>query len=256
MDQERLRLKEKIMRAQNGRPFAAWRETLLEIDPPLLEHVHEYLMAAERGDEITEKLRHLIYLAADCVVTHLYPGGAAVHAGEALRNGASRRELVETLGIAAAVSCRGYGIGLPVVVAAVDRHFGRTGRQREPFTASELAAKRRVESRLGYWADWMDDALRLSPDYLERLAEFGRPDPEDSALDPKSRELIFLGAYACPAMVDKDGMRAHAERALSLGATESELLQTLRIANGIGLHAISEGIRAIKEPLAQFLPSA
>jgi alkylhydroperoxidase/carboxymuconolactone decarboxylase family protein YurZ len=67
--------------------------------------------------------------------------------------------------------------------------------------------------------------------------------------------LIFFAAYGCPAMIDSAGMRAHAERALALGATEDELLQALRIANGIGLHGVSEGVKAIARPLEQHWPS-
>ena len=67
-----------------------------------------------------------------------------------------------------------------------------------------------------------------------------------------SRTILGCATPAWTLAEDKAGMLAHAERALALGATESELLQALRIANGIGLHGISEGVKAIEEPIRRF----
>jgi alkylhydroperoxidase/carboxymuconolactone decarboxylase family protein YurZ len=251
VDEARLKLKEEIMRAQNGRPFAIWREKLLAIDPALLRHMHEFLMATEGNGAISESLRHLIYFTADVMVTHLFTGGAEVHAVEALRNGATRRQLLDAVGIAVAVNCRGYGAGLEIVLDAVAEAAG--GHQLDaPLTSGQQAAKSAMEQRLGFWSDWMDDALRIDPAYLGLLIEFGQSTGDEAGLDAKSRELIFFAACGCPAMVDAEGMRHHARRALALGATQADLLQALRIANGIGLHGISEGIKAIEAPLIQF----
>ena len=81
-------LKNGIIATGRG-PFVGWWANLLEVSPRTLKHVHEYLSIAETGGEISEKMRHLIWVVVDSLVTHLYPRGAGVHARVALEHGAT-----------------------------------------------------------------------------------------------------------------------------------------------------------------------
>lgn len=71
---------------------------------------------------------------------------------------------------------------------------------------------------------------RLDPEYFEKLkgiyvdATFGR----DRALSRLTKELIMVG-IACALRV-KRGIRIHAERALTLGATPREVLEAMEVA--------------------------
>ena len=70
----------------------------------------------------------------------------------------------------------------------------------------------------------------LDPEYFEKLkglyvdATFGR----DGALPRKTKELIMVG-ITC-ALRAQRGVRIHAERALSLGATPQEVLEAMEVA--------------------------
>ena len=250
MDAEREKLKEDVIRADRG-PFIGWWDTLLRVEPKVLRRVHEFLLVGEKATHISEKMRHLIWVAADIVVTHLYPRGAGVHASIALKCGATPQEVVQTLEIAASVSCRGFEEGLPIVLAAIEANQGSAQRWQRPLSAEEEALQRNLQGRLGFFSPWMEQTLRLWPDYLKALIDLGYSEVDSgSGLDAKSRELIFFGAHACPAIGNKQGMKIHAERALAAGATADELLQVLALANYIGLHSIAEGINTVSEHLA------
>lgn len=243
MDPFRQSVKDAVVSANRG-PFGGWWEALLEIDPELLRRVHEHLKVAEESGPIPERLRHLIWTAVDAVVTHLYPRGLGVHARIAVEEGASLRQVVESLEIAAIVSSRGYGIGLPIVLEEIAAFGGQP-------VATELcergrAVRTKFEQDIGTWPEWMETALRFAPDALEALLDLGYGRRDEAGLDPKSRELIFLAANSCPAIVEREAIRLHARRALELGATSEEIVQALRLANGIGLHPISEGIVQLK----------
>jgi alkylhydroperoxidase/carboxymuconolactone decarboxylase family protein YurZ len=253
MDEERRLLKQEIVQADRG-PFIGWWEALLHHSPNALRRVHELLNVAELGTLISERMRHLIWTAVDSVVTHLFPRGIGVHAEVAMKHGATVRQVIEALEIAATVSSRSFQFGLPLILEALAE---RSEKPQLALTAAEQDRKSRISKRIGYWEGWMDAALATAPDYLEMLLGLGYPtvaDPE--GLDAKSRALIFFACSACPAIVDRDATLLHARRAIDSGATKDELIQVLQLANCIGVHPLSTGITAIDEFLSKTQPAA
>ena len=75
-----------------------------------------------------------------------------------------------------------------------------------------------------------DIIANLDPEYFEKLkglyvdANFSR----EGALARKTKELIMIGI--CCALVRPRGIRAHSERALTLGATPKEVLEAMELA--------------------------
>ena len=75
-----------------------------------------------------------------------------------------------------------------------------------------------------------DIIAKLDPEYFEKLkgiyidATFGR----DGALPRKTKELIMVGI--CCALNRPRGVKLHSERALTLGATPREVLETIEVA--------------------------
>jgi alkylhydroperoxidase/carboxymuconolactone decarboxylase family protein YurZ len=208
--------------------------------------VHNYLSAAENSGPVSRKMRHLIWVAVDLVTTHLYPRGAGVHAQVALKEGATVREVIEAIEIASSVSSGGYGACLPIVISAARENNGTNSATSRPV---EGGLRKTLEMRLGYWEEWMGLALAVSPVHFETMVALQCPEPETAGLDAKSRELILMAGNACPAILNREGVERHAGRAARLGATETELVQVLQLANGIGLHPISEGVMAAWEHL-------
>lgn len=105
----------------------------------------------------------------------------------------------------------------------------------------------RLESALGEWPRWMGIEARTNPAAPHALLDLAYGRDDSDGLDERSRELIFVAAAACPAIVDEEATPHHIRRALAVGATAEELRQALRLANGIGLHPIPEGTMQMEQ---------
>jgi alkylhydroperoxidase/carboxymuconolactone decarboxylase family protein YurZ len=244
IDQEQLETQ--IVAANRG-PFTGWWPALLEVEPRALAKVHNFLRDAEQPACISERLRHLIWVVADSVVTHLYPRGTAVHIKIAMQCGASKSEIIEALQIAMFASCRGFAHGLPIVLE--EAGMSETGEAHAASLSPEqVALRNQIESSLGFWADWMGLALRHCPTTLRAIVEVGLPVETQERLGKKERELLLFAAYACPALCDREGTRRHARQALAAGATAEELISTLRLCNTISVHSMAEGVNAFGDP--------
>ncbi len=230
-------------------PLKGWWEDVLQTDPELVLRIDRHMRIAEENGPLPRFVRHLILVTVDSVVTHLYPRGIGVHARVALEHGASVRQVVEALEISALVSSRGYAKSLPIVL----EELAASGKPLPARANAERASEIRKQFEDGgrTWPEWMDIALDHDPEAMGHLLALAADRPVEDGLDAKWRELLFLAASACPAIVDKDGIRLHARRALQLGASGEELVQTLRMANLIGLHPIIEGIPQLKAILPQ-----
>lgn len=245
IDEEREQLQSDVRAAGRG-PFTGWWAELLKWSPSTLRNVHEYALLAESDGKLGERMRHLVWLVADTVVTHLYPRGAGVHARLAIEHGATVRQIIEALEIAAYVGGRSYRIGLPIIIETVQQ-----AGQSIQSAAPDPDVRKEVEARIGYWDDWMSQAASISPSSLRALVNIAprRSASEGQGLSNYERELLFFAANACPAILDQDGMRRHARLALSNGATADDLLQALRLVNCIALHSLAEGIVAAADHL-------
>lgn len=208
LDEPRRRLKDEVVAADRG-PFAGWWEALLRHAPDTLQHVHDFLSAAESSGAISDKLKHLIWTATDSVVTHIYPRGIGVHAKIALEHGASPEEVAGALEVASVVCLNSY------------------------FHSSRALALVTGEDA---------DAAAREAEFAARIRAIGDGPGNGRGLDPISRELIFLAAYGCPAVSDADGVVRHAQQALVAGASPEQLRQALKLGACIGVHPISSGI--------------
>ena len=178
------------------------------------------LEAIRASSVLGSSFQHLVWVAVDSVVTHLYPRGAGIHARVAIEQGASRRQVIETLEIATAASFRGVDTALAIVLQAATE-AGRA-------LPSDPAAESRARIA-AYGSAWPEEAW----------------DMQGPGLGAKSRALLHLACAASPALSDQDGMRAHAAEALRHGASAEELIETVQLAQCIATHALADGIMAM-----------
>lgn len=236
-------LKAEVIAAKRG-PFIGWWAALLDAEPRMLRKIHNMLRDVESSEQVSECMRHLVWGVADAVVTHLYPRGLGVHMKIAMECGATKAQIVEALQIATAASCTGFARGLPTILSVIAEH-DRSFAGGAELSPDQLAVKHELSAKAGFWEDWMEDALRFSPGTLRALIELGQPISGETGLSRKDRHLLFLAAYACPAIADRAQTRLHARLALEAGATGEELLGVLRTCNTIGVHAMAEGMTAM-----------
>src|SRR5271163_4387452 len=90
--------------------FKCTFDKMYKVDPDLVKRFYAFSMTT-LDPVISGKLVHLVYLGVDIVVTHLLPYGGREHVRMALEDGATVREIVETMGIVAFAGVSGYEVG-------------------------------------------------------------------------------------------------------------------------------------------------
>jgi alkylhydroperoxidase/carboxymuconolactone decarboxylase family protein YurZ len=106
------------------------------------------------------------------------------------------------------------------------------------------------QASLGAENSAYDLVAELDPEYFAKLkglyvdATFGR----DGALPRRTKELVMVGI--CCALNRPRGVRLHAERALVLGATPREVLETVEVAAiPGGMPGLWLGVEALRDVL-------
>jgi len=241
-DADKEALKAEVIKAR-GR-FRPWHQSLLEARPSALKRMSDFVVASEEGP-IGPALRHLIWTAVDAVVTHLYPAGIAIHARVATQHGVAAEQVFEALELACLCVTRTFEVGLPIIQGLSGDASGATA----SFSPEDEALLRRCASAMGEIPPWVESGLRLDPVYTRTLIDMVFA-PEDSTLPPKWRMLICLAIASCPAIADRTWIERYAAGALKAGASIDELVACLKLASGIGIHALAVGAPAVLEGLA------
>lgn len=106
LDAHRQGLKAEFER-RRGYWHDSWND-VLTLDPEMFEAYTAFSAAAADEGTLDAKLRELIYIAIDCVPTHMYAPGVEIHARKALDAGATPEQIVTAIEIAALVGADPY----------------------------------------------------------------------------------------------------------------------------------------------------
>ena len=97
------------------------------------------------------------------------------------------------------------------------------------------------------WSDMWESILRMDCNIVSAFARFSSCPHKADVLEPKVRELICVAIDASIIHLHEPGMRNHIRRALELGATKEELLETLEICSCIGTHTFVTALPILLE---------
>jgi alkylhydroperoxidase/carboxymuconolactone decarboxylase family protein YurZ len=90
---------------------------------------------------------------------------------------------------------------------------------------------------------FMDELRKHDPEFFELVSAVSTKTQEAGALDPKTKTLITLALDAAGS--HPEGVRALAARARAIGATEEEIIETVRLAFlGAGIPGLVAGLAA------------
>lgn len=224
----------------------AWQTTMKALAPVAYDRMMAYYAAVHVPGQLSDKLRHLLWIAVDAVPTHIYTPGIELHARMAMDHGATLEEIAEALEIASTLSERSHVHALPAVI-----DVARAAGLKVPESSGSLTDRQRqirdsYVARDGAWPTGLDLALRVMPEYLAAQLQMNHSPAVPGGLDAKSRALIFVAVHACPATLDVAAVRHHAARCIELGATAEELIEVVQAASGISVHAFSLGMPAVQ----------
>jgi alkylhydroperoxidase/carboxymuconolactone decarboxylase family protein YurZ len=87
------------------------RDLIARLMPDYFCALSELSMEPWKNGALSPKERELVYIGIDCSVTHMYGPGLALHIRNALRNGATRNEILEVFQLVALMGIEGYILG-------------------------------------------------------------------------------------------------------------------------------------------------
>jgi alkylhydroperoxidase/carboxymuconolactone decarboxylase family protein YurZ len=101
----------------------------------------------------------------------------------------------------------------------------------------------------GVWNEDWTDFLALDPGFFECYLQLAAHPWRHGGLEPKIKALVQLSVDAAATHLYGPGVRHHMRRALALGASPDEVIETLELTATMGIHAINVGVPILLEEL-------
>lgn len=210
-------------------------DPVLRMDPEFFERYREWVSYSFATDDLDPKTKEFILIAVYSQVTHLHEDGIERHVGRAFDEGATVSEVLEVLQIASVLGMHSYMIGAKIL----DEKMGLSAE----FAQEELDnILDEFESKRGYRPDWWGPYIAPDPDYFRTYLDYSSHPWLTGSLDPKVREFIYIANDAAPAHLLEEGIGAHMDSAIELGATAEELAAVFQLASVLALDTILEGL--------------
>jgi len=233
-----------------GEEWSQTWENILKLDSDYFEAYVGLRRVPRDKQKLSIKVQELILLASDAACTHLFVDGIQAHTAAALKAGASKEEILETLQLSSVLGVHAVTVGVPALLEVMKengRELDQTLDERKE-NLKEAFTKQR-----GYWSTGWDPVLRLSPEFFEGYTKFSSvPFSEGhNALDAKTKELIYVAIDCSTTHLFQVGLKLHIRNAMKYGATEFEIMEVFELAALMGIQTTMKGADALVEQLAK-----
>ena len=243
-------VKQKFIDARGKWKWSAMWDTILELDPDIIDAYADYSSVAEKREVLELKMRKLICVAIDSVTGCLNANGLKNHMKHSLQLGIRVEEILETLEITSTVGTCTYDLGMPLLIEAMQAR-GVSVAAIELDDRRKALKKAYMDSHGGYWTDAKENILSVDPDYFETFSKFESVPEKSGPLSEKERELLYIAVHAAPVTLHRDALKYHIEKALDIGITMEEIAEVFEIVSTLGIHAITMGVPILKEAIAE-----
>lgn len=103
-------------------------EQFREFDPDFLEAYLAFRGVPQRKGPLPQKTKELILIAINAATTHLYAPGVRRHIRNALKAGATRAEILETIQLTTVMGIHACNLALPILAEELRDWEGGQGR--------------------------------------------------------------------------------------------------------------------------------
>ncbi len=245
LDAHRQQLKDSFIAAR-GYWSELW-DGVLELSPEFFDAYTTFSAVPWRHGTLPPKIKELIYVAIDASTTHLYNPGTRVHIANALRQGATRDEVMEVLEIVSVLGIHTMSTGLPILLDELARSGRGDEVQRGPLNDEQQRLKDAFVSARGYWSPVWEQLLLHAPAFFDAYTRLSSVPWLHGTLEPKIKELIYVAIDAATTHLYLPGLRVHIQNALRLGASVAEIMEVLELTCALGIHSITEGVPLLLE---------
>ena len=97
-----------------------WNQ-LQEMDPEFLEAYLAFRSVPHREGPLPAKFKELILIAINAATTHLYGPGVRRHMQNALRAGATKEEILETIQLTTVMGIHSCNLAVPILMEEVSK---------------------------------------------------------------------------------------------------------------------------------------
>jgi alkylhydroperoxidase/carboxymuconolactone decarboxylase family protein YurZ len=98
----------------------AQRDVIVRLMPDYFSALSQLTLEPWQKGTLTAKERELVCIAIDSTVTHMYEPGLVIHIRQAVKNGATRQEILEVFHLVALTGLEGYIIGAEALFALAE----------------------------------------------------------------------------------------------------------------------------------------
>ena len=233
--------------------------SVVKLDPDYFEAYLQLRAVPINRHALEPKVQELILLAVAASCTHLWQPGIHAHTATALRNGASRDEVLEVLELSSVLGIHAMSVGVPLLKDVLQEE-GKTDDSNPSSSSGELdehraQLKESFQSQRGYWSVSWDNLLSLDPDFFEAYTRYSSVPFQQgkSKLEPKIKELVYCAIDCATTHLYAPGLKTHIRNAVRLGASKEEILEVFELASLMGAHTVLEGAPVLMESLARGL---
>jgi alkylhydroperoxidase/carboxymuconolactone decarboxylase family protein YurZ len=117
------------------------------------------------------------------------------------------------------------------------------------FSPEQTKLKEEFVANRGYWNEFWDGLLLLSPDFFKAYLDFSSTPWKKGTLAPKIKEFIYIAIDASTTHLYEPGLRIHIQNALKYGATQDEIMEVYQLTSVLGMHTFTMGMPVLLEEL-------
>ena len=221
--------------------------TILALNPDLMSAYSTMSSIAHKKCNLSAHVKELIYVAIDNAITHYYTPGFLSHLAHGMNDlGCTKEELMEVFAITSTIGTATFTVGVPILREVLaQRGIDIT---RPELTEHQKELKNRWIEVNGFWNYDMDSILKLDTDMFEGYMNYAAASG-NGALDPQTRELIYIAVNASPTALNTFSMELHIRKALDLGVTVDQIMEVFELVACLGVHSVTVGIPAVNQVL-------
>ena len=94
-------------------------ETFRELDPEFLEAYLAFRSVPQNNGPLEQKTKELILIAINAATTHLYGPGVRRHIQNALKAGATKEEILETIQLTTVMGIHSCNLAIPILLEEI-----------------------------------------------------------------------------------------------------------------------------------------
>ncbi len=231
--------------SQHGERSAALN-ALGEVSPAFLQAYDQLVTASTVLGPLPALDRAFIMIALTATPTNLFAPTLRTHIRQALGLGATREQIVEVFQLVAALGLHSCTFGVPVLFDEADK----AGAAIALVSDEERAQMKEEFIRIrGYWGDFWDQVLTLSPAFFAAYLRFSAVPWETAGIAPKIKELIYIAIDSNTTHLYDQGLRVHIRNAMRHGASAAEIMQVMQLASTIGMQTFELGMPLLDEEI-------